>query len=216
MKHLIIIGARGFGREVFGMIHTTTEFQRGDYDIKGFLDDKKDALDGYSCAYGEYPPILGPVEDYQPEAGDVFFCALGDAKWRRIYAEKMLRKGGEFITLISPLAIVSPAAKIGQGCFIGPWDTISNNVEIGPFTMIHSFTTLGHDVRIGSNCSIEAYVFFGGYSQMGDGSTMHVRSAIIPHKRIGKNTTVGFGSVVMRNFGDDLHLFGNPAKKIEF
>ena len=216
MKHLVIIGARGFGREVFGMAHRVESYMSGEMDIKGFLDDKADALDGLRCAWGEFPSILGPVETYVPEADDVFVCALGEAKYRRKYAEMILARGGKFVSLIDPKAIVSAAADIGPGSIIGAWTTISNNVTIGAFAMIHSFCTFGHDCRIGAYNSIESYCFFGGYSATGDETTMHVRSAIIPHKRVGNRVSVGFGSVVMRNFGDDVHLFGNPAKKMEF
>lgn len=216
MKHLIIIGARGFGREVFDAVHRLSSYKEGALDIKGFLDDKDDALDGLRCAFGAYPMILGTVEQYEPQVDDVFFCALGDAYWRRIYAQKMLDKGGKFVSIIAPSASISGAAKIGDGCFIGNWSTISNNVDIGDFTVVHPFCDFGHDSKIGMYCTVEAYTFLGGYAYVGDGSTVHVRSSIIPHKKIGKNVVVGTGSVVMRNFGDDLHLFGNPAKRIEF
>lgn len=213
MKHLIIIGARGWGREVLGMARAFPQFRDGTYDIKGFLDDNADALNGLR---GNFPPVLGAVETYMPQENDVFICALGDCKYRRKYSEIILAKGGEFISLIHPGSIVSPHAKIGFGVIVCNWCTISNNVEIGNFTMIHAFTALGHDVRIGAYNSIESYCFFGGYSQTGDNTTFHVRSSIIPHKKVGANCSVGFGSVVMRNFGDNLHLFGNPAKKLDF
>jgi len=216
MKHLIIIGARGFGREVFDFVHNQPDYCAGKYDIKGFLDDKSDALDGYRCSYGEFPPILGPVETYEPLADDIFFCALGDAHWRKVYAEKIICKGGKFISLIARGAWISPAAKIGEGCFISGWTTISNNVDIGAFSIVHPFCDFGHDVKIGMYCTIEAYSFFGGYSQIGDGSTMHVRSSIIPHKRIGRNCVVATGAAVMRNFSDGVHLMGNPAKRFDF
>ena len=45
MKHLLIIGARGFGREVYDLAMDCIE-AGAEFDIKGFLDDKKDALDG--------------------------------------------------------------------------------------------------------------------------------------------------------------------------
>lgn len=216
MKHLIIIGARGFGREIFAQAHDTLAYKAGEYDFKGFLDDKKDALDGYPSPFGSYPPILGAVDDYFPEKDDVFFCALGEPKWRRFYAEKILARGGEFINVIMPMARVSPSAKLGKGIIIGSWCGISTNVEIGDFSVVHPFTIMGHDVKIGAYCTVESYCFFGGYSRIGDGTTMHVRSSIIPHKHIGNNVTVGVGSAIMRNFGDDLHVFGNPARKLEF
>lgn len=213
MKNLIIIGARGWGREVLDMARSLPQFKDGSYNIKGFLDDKIDAFEGLR---GNFPPVLGAVETYEPQDGDVFLCALGDCHYRRKYSQIILEKGGEFITLIHPGSLVSPFAKIGKGVIICNWCTISNNVDIGDFTMIHAFSTLGHDAKIGAYNSIEAYCFFGGYSQTGDNTTMHVRSAIIPHKSVGANCSVGFGSVVMRNFGDDVHVFGNPARKIEF
>lgn len=222
MKHLIIIGARGFGREVLGTARKSREVLSGEWTIKGFLDDKADALAGLDNALDTststpiYPPILGPVESYQPEQDDIFFCALGDAHYRRKYAQIILDKGGTFVSLISSRAIIYPTAKIGVGCFIGSMTTVSDHAEIGPFTMIHSFCTFGHDVKIGAYNSVEAYCFFGGYSSTGEETTMHVRSAIIRHKHIGSRVSVGFGSVVMRNFGDDVHLFGNPAKRLIF
>ena len=71
MKNLIIIGARGWGREVYAHAQYSHGYLE-DYDIKGFLDDKADALDGMNG----YPPILGSVEDYKPQSDDVFICAL--------------------------------------------------------------------------------------------------------------------------------------------
>ena len=56
MKNLLIIGSRGFGREIYNLalesICYGTEFT-----IKGFLDDKKEALDGYDG----YPSIISSV-----------------------------------------------------------------------------------------------------------------------------------------------------------
>ncbi len=213
MKNLVIIGARGWGREVLGIVRLLPEYQCGELKVKGFLDDKADVLEGLR---GDFPPIISSVEDYKPQADDVFICALGDCTYRRKYVEMILAKGGKFISVIHPTASVFPNAQIGQGVIISSMARVSDNVTIGDFTTVHGFVTLGHDATIGAYNSIESYCFFGGYSQTGENTTMHVRSAIIPHKRVGNNCSVGFGSVVMRNFGDNLHLFGNPAKKIEF
>lgn len=68
MKHLLIIGARGAGREVYSAAINTNEYSNAEYDIKGFLDNKTDALKGYN----NYLPILGRVEDYDIQEDDVF------------------------------------------------------------------------------------------------------------------------------------------------
>ena len=216
MKHLVIIGARGFGREIFGMAHETDAYLNGEYDFKGFLDDAPHVLDGFPCPYGEYPPILGPVEDYEPQENDVFFCALGDAHVRRKYAQIIVSRGGRFINIILRNSRVSPAAKLGVGVFIGSGCAVSTNVSIGDFTIVHAYTVIGHDVTIGAACTIEPFVFFGGWSKIGDEVTMHVRSSIVPRKCLGDDVVVGVASAVTRNFSKGLHIFGNPAKRLDF
>ena len=212
MKHLLIIGARGFGREIYRTFIHTESYLSKKIDVKGFLDDKADALDGLN---GDWPPIVGAVESYEVREDDVFFCALGDSHWRKHYAEIIDGKGGKFINIIHKTALVSPVATLGEGCIIGAFTTISPNVTIGNHVMIQSFDDLGHDSQVGDYASIESYVFLGGYAKVGELSTMHTKSSIIPHKSIGKECVVGFGSVVMRNFKDGVHVFGNPAIKID-
>lgn len=213
MKHLLIIGARGFGREVYGTIQNTKPSFSREIVVKGFLDDKADALEGLD---GDWPPIIGPVETYQVQEDDVFFCALGDSHWRKYYAEMIADKGGTFINIIDRTALISPVAKIGYGCIVGAYTIISANVTIGNHVMIQSYDDFGHDSEIGDYASIESYVFLGGYSKVGELSTMHTKSGIIPHKTVGKECVVGFGSVVIRDVKDGLHVFGNPAVKINY
>ena len=213
MKHLIIIGARGFGREMYRTFINTQPYLDSEIDVKGFLDDKADALDGLK---GDWPPIIGAVETYDIQEDDVFFCALGDAHWRKHYAEIIKEKGGHFINIIHKTALVSPVARIGEGVTVGAFTTISPNVKIGDHVMIQAYDDFGHDSEIGDYASIESYVFLGGYAKVGELATMHTKSSIIPHKSVGKECVVGFGSVVMRNFKDGIHVFGNPATKLDY
>ena len=195
------------------MFVNTDSFLSKEIEVKGFLDDKADALDGLD---GEWPPIIGSVETYDIKEDDVFFCALGDSHWRKHYADIINGKGGHFINIIHKTALVSPNASIGTGCIIGPYSIISTNVKVGNHVMIQAYDDFGHDSEIGDYASIESYVFLGGYARVGELATMHTKSSIIPHKSIGKGCVVGFGSVVMRNFKNGVHVFGNPATKIEF
>lgn len=211
MKHLLIIGARGWGREVYATFINSRMYEKGDYDVKGFLDDNSKALDGLK---GDWPPIIGSVEEYEVQPDDVFFCAMGDAHWRKHYAEIISSKGGQFINIIDRLSWISPSATIGEGIYVGPLTMISTNVSIGNHAMIQAYTNIGHDATIGNYASLESYIFMGGYSSVGELSTMHTKSSIIPHKSVGKECVVGFGSVVMRHFKDGTHVFGNPATKL--
>ncbi len=209
MKHLIIIGARGFAREAYHMALRTKDYQNGVYDIKGFLDDKSDCFHGLK---GDFPPILGPVETYEIQTDDVFFCALGDNFYRKKYSEMIENKGGEFISLISPLAIVNPSATIGSGSYISGFTLISDNVIIGKHVIVQIFSDFGHDSKVGDYTSIGAYVFLGGGAKIGKMVTMHTKSTVLPCKTVGDNCVVGVASTVMRNFKSNCSLFGTPAK----
>ena len=213
MKHLIIVGARGWGREVYASAIGTNAYISGEYDVKGFLDSKEDALSGLN---GTFPPIISSPENYVVQENDVFFIAMGDPKWRKHYAELMKSKGAQFISIICNGAYINPTAIIGEGTFIAGWTCISDNVKVGDFVMIHPYCDIGHDAQIGDFTSLEAYVFMGGMAKVGVGSTLHFKSSILRHKSVGNDVEVGAGSVVMRNIKDGLHVHGNPAVKIEY
>jgi len=209
MKHLLIIGARGFGREVYNLF-LTCKAAGLELDCIGFLDDKTDALDGY----GNYPPIVSSVEEYSIQEGDVFICALGDVTYKRKYSEYMLNKGAEFISLIHPSVQFGLNTKIGNGCIIRAEASVSCDIQIGNFVTIMGYSILGHDVRIGNYCHIGAHSFMGGFSILEDQVTLHPNVKVMPHKKIGFNSIVGIGSTIMKNVNPNITVFGSPAKKI--
>ena len=72
MKNLIIIGARGFGREVSDLAQYCIGY-KSEFVIKGFLDDDNEILDKFIG----YPPIIDSVENYAIEENDIFICEIG-------------------------------------------------------------------------------------------------------------------------------------------
>ena len=73
MKNLLIVGARGWGREVYASISKSKEIIDGEMVIKGFLDSKSDAFEGLR---GTFPPIISSPENYELKEDDIFFCSL--------------------------------------------------------------------------------------------------------------------------------------------
>lgn len=211
MKELIIIGARGFGREITDFAKHCIGYGE-EFIIKGFLDDNPNALQGFD----NYPAILASVEDYKIDLNDVFICGLGSIKWTQFYVSMILTKGGEFINLIHKQAVLRTNVKLGKGIIIGQGSLISTDVNIGDFTQIMSYVILGHDVSVGNYCRLGDYVFIGGNTILNDNIFIAVRATLLANLKIGKNAVVGAGSVVIKNVNDNITVFGNPAKKIEF
>ncbi|CAC9976598.1 PglD-related sugar-binding protein [Flavobacterium panici] len=211
MKNLIIIGARGYGREVCGLARQCSGYNT-EYTIKGFLDDKLDALDGFE----NYPAIISSVENYEIQDNDVFVCALGDLKWKKHYVEIILSKGGQFINLIHPTVVFTSNVKLGNGIIIFMYSNISNDCVLDDFVTIQGFVAIGHDSKIGKWCHINAYSFTGGYAVLEEEVCLNTRSTVLPNVIVRKGATVGAASLVIKNVKENTTVFGVPAKKMEF
>jgi sugar O-acyltransferase (sialic acid O-acetyltransferase NeuD family) len=208
MKNLIIIGARGFGREVYNLAQQTLE-HGSEWTVKGFLDNKHDALE----AFEGYPPVLSSVEEYVVQEGDVFICALGNPADKKHYVDVILAKGGIFTNIVHPTATINRiGTAIGTGVIIGPYTYISNNVTIENFVTIQTHVAVGHDVKVGSFCQINSFAFFGGFSKVGTGSTVNPGAIIVPKKTVGEHSVVGANSSVLGNVKNNTSVYGNPAK----
>lgn len=211
MKKLLIIGARGWGREVYDIAKACMN-AGASFTMKGFLDDKADALNGFR----NYPPIIGPVETYEIKKDDIFICALGDVKFKKQYADIIQAKGGEFISLVHPTAIIGTNAQIGKGCVVGAYANLSSDTTIGDFVTISIRAGMGHDSTIGNYSHIGGNCCISGFVTIGEFVTMHPGCMMVPHRRIGDNAIIGTGSVVLSNVKANTTVFGNPAKKIDF
>ncbi len=211
MKHLLIIGARGYGRGLYD-IASDMDGYGTKFDIKGFLDDKSNALENYS----NYPPIVDSVENYIIQPDDVFACALGDIKYKKIYVEKILQRGGHFMTIIHPSAHIGTNCHMGEGCIIGYNAQIDCDTYFGDFVNVQTNAVVGHDSKIGNWCMLDCFTFTGGFVTIEDEVTMHTRSTVVPRLTVGKGSTLNAGTVVIRNVKEYSVMMGNPAKPLFF
>ena len=211
MKNLIIIGVGGFAREVF--LHAQKSLGFGvDWRIKGFLDgDVK-----LSAAEYELLPekVLGDVNGYEICDDDVFTCAVGSPKARKILAEKILARGGKFINIISRLAEIVSTARLGQGVIISPFVGVSDKAQLGDFVAVNAQTIIGHDAHVGNFSSIMTHVAVSGNCKVGAEVFIGSGAVILPKAKVGDGATVGAGCVVLKKVRAGATVFGNPAIEI--
>ena len=208
MKNLIIIGAGGMGRTVYSNALESVGYGEK-FVVKGFIDDNLQALDGFS----NYPPVIGTIKDYKPQADDVFVSSIGGES-RRQCMEEIISRGGEFMELIHKTARIYTNAKLGKGNFIGAYSVIGNDAVVGDYNMIQSYTVIGHDTQIGSWNRIDTHVTCVGGIIIEDEVNIHT-SAIISHNvRVESGAHVGALSFVIRKVKAGTTVMGIPAKKL--
>ena len=211
MKDLIIIGAGGFAREIYW--HAQKSIGYGiDWRIKGFLDgDIKLAAADYELLPAK---ILGAVDSYEICADDVFTCAVGTPKARKILSEKILARGGEFINLISELAYVMPTVKFGHGVIICPHVNIGDRAELDDFAAVNDMVIIGHDAQIGKFSCVMPQANIAGKCKIGAEVFIGSGAIILSKAKVGDGATVGAGAVVLKKVRAGAKVFGNPAIEI--
>lgn len=211
MKNLIIIGAGGFAREVYWHAQKARGFGV-EWQIKGFLDgDIKLAAEEYELLPDK---VLGDVDNYEICADDVFTCAVGTPHARKILAEKILSRGGEFINLISSLAYVMPTVKLGRGVIICPYVNIGDSAELDDFAAVNDLSIIGHDAQLGKFSCVMPHANVAGKCQVGSEVFIGSGAILLPKAKVGDGATVGAGSVVLKKVRAGAKVFGNPA--VEF
>ena len=81
-------------------------------------------------------------------------------------------------TGIDEKASISESAKIGEGCYIGPFVVIEDGVEIGNGTQIYPNTVICKSTKIGSQCLIYPNVTIYHDCKLGNNVTIHAGSVI--------------------------------------
>lgn len=210
MKHIVIIGAGGMGREVY---HLATECAGygTEYDIKGFLDDNLDALKGFDYPY---PPILAAISNYVIVEDDVFACSIGDVHTKVKIVELIESKGASFISLIHPNVQINKTAKLGDGLLVFHDVHVGSEAVIGNNVMLQSYAAIGHDAVIGDYCRIDPKASVIGGVKVGNRVTLHTMSVLNHKVTVGDDAVVGALSFVVRKVKPGITVFGIPAKEL--
>ena len=172
-------------------------------------------------------------------------CVIGKPPRGCNDGEKKLQIGSNshirHFTTIYAGSIIGDDFQTGQGVSIREDNIIGNNVSIGTNSVLEFGNTIGDNSRIHSSCFLEMVtigrdVFVGPnvvftddphpmgcpkYKECRGGATVEDRariganSTILPGVKIGKNSLIGAGSVVVEDVPENAVVAGNPARVIK-
>lgn len=207
MANVYIVGAGGFGREVYSWLMDAADWQ-ADAQFAGFLDDNSQALQGFDYPLG----VVAAVSGFVPQPDDRLICGVGAVELKQALCAPLLERGARFMTLVHPSAVLGRNVVLGAGVVICPRVTLTCDIELGAMTMINCHSSAGHDCRIGAWTTISAHCDLTGGTQLGESVFIGSGARVIPGKRVGDGARVGAGSVVVRHVEPGQTVFGNPAR----
>ncbi len=209
MKDIIIIGAGGFGREVAWLIEDINKINH-EWNVVGFVDDNESIqgieINGYK--------VVGNIEWLKGQKYNVV-NAIGDPIIKKKVMDTLKESENKYPILIHPSVIYSELVNIGEGSIICAGSIITVNIEIGKQVIINLDSTIGHDAIIGDYNTILPSVNISGFVKSEECVSVGTGSAIIQGVKIGKNTVIGAGAVVVKDLPANCTAVGAPAKPIK-
>lgn len=195
---MIIIGAGGFGTEVFCWA------TQSNMDVSAFLDEM-----------GEVAMLMGvPVlNSYKGLQGHEFIVAIGDPIVRKEVYERAIGNGlMPSKSIVHPTAIIGGNVQIDLGSIVCPNVVLTTDILIKKGCIINISATVGHGCTLGDFVTISPGANISGNVTLNDGVYVGTNAAIREGVNVKTNTVIGMGAVLLRDTEHSQILVGNPAR----
>jgi len=210
MKNIVLIGGGNQAHYTIDIIN-----KEGKYNIIGIIDSIHDIGSnrfGYKVL-GRQEDIIKLKEQYNIEGGII---SIGD-NWVRYYISSQIKKeipDFNFVNAIHPSVVIGDNVQLGEGVVMMAGCIINPKSKIGDFTFFATGAQVDHDCNIKNYSSISAGSITGGYVTLGEFSAITLGVTVVDRLKIGKNTVIGAGSLVIKDLPDNVLVYGNPCKVI--
>ena len=212
MTKIIIVGSGGLAADLTTYFENTSSRYYKDLSIKGYLDYEYN-IEKYWKRYDFDKPVLNDIDNYSFNDDEYFVIGIADIKFRKKVIEKIKKRGGRFINLIHPTALVPKKLNIGVGNIIGPYSLIGPNTKIGDFNLVLAQSILSHDCVVGNN-NILASALLCGHVKIENDNCFGVRSTVNPRVNLGSRNEIQSGMIVEKNISEDTVIFHRFKEKV--
>lgn len=207
MRDLTIVGAGGFGREVWCLASAINAAEN----VWGAVALRDDDPDGHRHHCKDLgASILGAVAEVDPQKEDVVI-AVGDPVARQSIFRRLPERT-QFATLVHPRAYLGPRVTLGRGCVVAAGASLSTNIRVGDHVHIDQNVAIGHDCHIDDFARVNPTACVSGGVVLGVGALVGANATVLQGLTIGAKAVVGAGAVVLRDVRDGTTVKGVPAR----
>lgn len=211
MDDLVIIGAGDTGRELIDIVERINSVKLT-WNLLGFVDDNDDIqgslVEGFK--------VLGKTALLNDVKEPIFvICSISTGAIKKRVLSKINNPLIKYATLIDPNVTLCKGCIVEEGSVIYPGVRLAINSHINKHSYVGFNSTIGHDTVVGDYCDVYPGVNVSGKVVLEECVDLGTGARIIQSIRIGRNTVVGAGAVVIRNISDYCVAAGVPAKIIK-
>ncbi|MDR3416682.1 MAG: acetyltransferase [Nevskia sp.] len=194
VRSVVIAGAGGFALEMFDYLLS----ERDGPEVLGFIDDRPEALP----PPGTGRPHLGRIDAYRPAADQGVVVAIGSPQGRSNVLNTLWQLGAVTPAYVHPLALVSPAARLGRGTIVCPYAIVNRNASVGDGVLVNVHCCVGHGAAAGDFSVLSPYADLNGDSAIGAGCFLGTRATLFPRVTIGRECVVDSHTAVRASAED--------------
>ena len=200
MKKIILIGAGGHCNSCIDVIELEKK-----YKVVGLVDKK---INTYNQKY----KILGNDKNLKIYLSKTNFAhiTLGQIKNlnRRGELFNNLKKiGYKFPSIVSPLAYVSPQAKIGEGTIVMHGAIVNRGAIVGNNTIINTKALVEHDAIVGNNCHLATGSTLNGGALIGNNSFIGSHTVLQQNIKVGNNCFVNANLFINKKIKNNSKIY---------
>jgi sugar O-acyltransferase (sialic acid O-acetyltransferase NeuD family) len=208
---LFIIGAGGFGREVFSIIEALASSGSLPRPT-GFIDDDPSVSDLERVeALGSR--VVGSVADLTRRTEPFSaVLAIGSGAARQAIAGLLSHAPVTFPVLVHPDATLGRGVRLAEGVVLAAGSRLSTNIQVGRHVHVDQNATVGHDCDLGDFSRLNPQACVSGAVRIGREALVGASATVLPGRDVGDGAIVGAGAVVTHTVPSTTTVKGVPAR----